>query len=197
MKRIKINEIIVVEGKDDVTAVKRVIDAHIIALNGFSGMSSGTIQRLMELSRENDLILLTDPDFAGKKIRQKISEHIPAIRHAFISRKDAIKNENIGVENANDKAIMEALENLISKKKKGEGEYVFTVADLLESNLCSGRNARQRRAVLGDYLKIGYYNSKQLLNALNSFSISKSAFDTAVQKLNSAEQVFTAIETEN
>ena len=38
-EKMKINEIIVVEGRDDVTAVKRVEDAHIIQLNVFSGLT--------------------------------------------------------------------------------------------------------------------------------------------------------------
>ena len=53
-KKIKIKEIIIVEGRDDVTAVKRVIDSHIISLNGFSGMNKKTIEKLVELSKENE-----------------------------------------------------------------------------------------------------------------------------------------------
>ncbi|EEX75181.1 toprim domain-containing protein [Leptotrichia hofstadii] len=66
-EKLKINEIIVVEGRDDITAIKRVVDAHIIALNGFSALSKKTINKMIELSKTNDLILFTDPDFAGKK----------------------------------------------------------------------------------------------------------------------------------
>ena len=63
-EKVRIEGIIVVEGKDDITAVKRAVDAHVIALNGFSGMNSKTIGKLVELSKRNELILLTDPDFA-------------------------------------------------------------------------------------------------------------------------------------
>ena len=66
-EKLKINEIIVVEGRDDITAIKRVVDAHIIALNGFSALSKKTINKMIQLSKTNDLILFTDPDFAGKK----------------------------------------------------------------------------------------------------------------------------------
>ncbi len=37
--KIKINEIIVVEGRDDVTAVKQIFDTEVIELNGFSGLT--------------------------------------------------------------------------------------------------------------------------------------------------------------
>ena len=56
-EKLKVSEIIIVEGKDDITALKRVVDAHIIALNGFSGISKKTIEGLNELSKKNEMIL--------------------------------------------------------------------------------------------------------------------------------------------
>ena len=182
-EKIKIKEIIVVEGRDDVTAVKRTVDAQIIQLNGFSGLTS--IQKLKALSEKNDLILLTDPDYAGKKIRSVIEKHIPNIKHAFVSRKNATKKENIGVENASDEAIKEALSHIISfDNSKKEENSIFTMTDLMENGLCSGKNSKEKRIILGDILNIGYYNSKQLLHALNSFNITKEEFQRAMNKIN-------------
>ena len=182
-KKIKINEIIVVEGRDDITTVKRVIDAHVVALNGFSGLTKKSLGKLSELAKNNDLILLTDPDFAGKKIRSVVEKRIPDIKHAFISRKNATKKDNIGVENASDESIKEALLHIVTHKNKSDEKYIFTVKDLIENGLCSGEGAKEKRVLLGDILKIGYYNSKQLLNALNSFDISKENFDEAIREI--------------
>ena len=183
-KKIKIKEIIVVEGRDDITAIKRVVDAHIIALNGFSALSKKTINKMVELSQNNDLILFTDPDFAGKKIRDTLKKYIPNIKHAFVSQKDATRNDNIGVENANDKAILEALKNIITANQNVEDR--FNISDLINNGFVSGSNAKERRIMLGDILKIGYYNAKQLLRALNSFNISKEQFERAVEEINKA-----------
>ena len=182
-EKLKINEIIVVEGRDDITAIKRVVDAHIIALNGFSALSKKTINKMIELSKTNDLILFTDPDFAGKKIRDTLKRYIPNIKHAFVSQKDATKSDNIGVENANDKAILEALKNVITASQNIEDR--FNISDLIDNGFVSGSNAKERRIMLGDILKIGYYNAKQLLKALNSFNISKEQFERAVEEINS------------
>ena len=182
MKKVKIKEIIVVEGRDDITAIKRVVDAHIIALNGFSALSKKTINKMVELSKNNDLILFTDPDFAGKKIRDTLKRHIPNIKHAFVSQKDATRNDNIGVENANDEAILEALKNVITANQNVENR--FSIDDLIDNGFILGNNAKERRIMLGDMLKIGYYNAKQLLKALNSFNISKEEFEKAVKKIN-------------
>lgn len=51
-EKLKIKEIIVVEGRDDITAIKRVVDAHIIALNGFSALSEKTINKIVELYKK-------------------------------------------------------------------------------------------------------------------------------------------------
>ena len=181
-EKIKIKEIIVVEGRDDITAIKRVVDAHIIALNGFSALSKKTINKIVELSKNNDLILFTDPDFAGKKIRDTLKKYIPNIKHAFISQKNATKNDNIGVENANDESILEALKNVITANQNIENR--FSIEDLIDNGFVSGSNAKKRRVMLGDTLKIGYYNAKQLLKALNSFNISREQFEEAVKKIN-------------
>ena len=181
-KKIKIKEIIVVEGRDDITAIKRVVDAHIIALNGFSALSKKTINKMVELSQNNDLILFTDPDFAGKKIRDTLKRYIPNIKHAFVSRKDATRNDNIGVENANDEAILDALKNVITANQDIENR--FDISDLIDNGLVSGSNAKERRIMLGDLLKIGYYNAKQLLKALNSFNISREQFEKTVEEIN-------------
>ena len=183
MEKLKINEIILVEGRDDVTALKRVVDAHIIALNGFSAVNKKTLKKLEELSKTNEMILFTDPDFAGKKIRSVVEKRIPDIKHAFISRKNATKKDNIGVENASDESIKEALLHIVTHKNRSDEKYIFTVKDLIENGLCSGEGAKEKRALLGDTLKIGYYNSKQLLNALNSFDISKENFDEAIREI--------------
>ncbi len=183
-EKIKIKEIIVVEGRDDVTAVKRVVDAQIVQLNGFSGLTIKSIEKLKALSERNDLILLTDPDYAGKKIRAVIEKNIPNIKHAFVSRKNATKKDNVGIENASDDAIREALSHILvsgnSDKDKKENS-IFTMEDLIENGLCIGKGSKEKRLMLGDMLNIGYYNSKQLLNALNSFNITRSEFEEAMK----------------
>lgn len=185
MEKLKINEIILVEGRDDVTALKRVVDAHIITLNGFSAVNKKTLKKLEELSKTNEMILFTDPDFAGKKIRSVIESRIPKIKHAFISKKEATKVDNIGVENASDTSILEALKHVITHRDESTGGALFSASDLIDNGLTSGSNSKERRAKLGDILKIGYYNSKQLLKALNSFNISREQFEKAISEIDS------------
>ena len=125
---------------------------------------------------------MTDPDYAGKKIRAVIEKNIPNIKHAFVSRKNATKKDNVGIENASDDAIREALLHiLVSGASDKDKDPIFTVEDLVENGLCIGKGSKEKRLMLGDMLNIGYYNSKQLLNALNSFNITRSEFEEAMK----------------
>ena len=80
------------------------------------------------------------------------------------------------------KITLEALKNVITASQNIEDR--FNISDLIDNGLISGSNAKERRIMLGDILKIGYYNAKQLLKALNSFNISREQFNAAVKKIN-------------
>ncbi|SQA14908.1 DNA primase [Streptobacillus moniliformis] len=113
MKKLKIDEIIVVEGKDDVTRLSQVIDATIVQLNGSTGLSKEKISYINELSKRKDILLFTDPDFTGKKIREKINKNIEGkVINIYVSREEATKNGNIGVENIDNKKYMKYLVNI-------------------------------------------------------------------------------------
>ena len=66
-----IKETIVVEGKNDAAAVKRAVDADVIITSGF-GISSETLRLIKLAQYKNGVIVLTDPDFIGEKIRKII-----------------------------------------------------------------------------------------------------------------------------
>jgi ribonuclease M5 len=71
-----IKEIIVVEGRDDEAAVKKAVEAETIATHGF-GISQETFARIEKAYAERGIIIFTDPDHAGEKIRKRLSERFP------------------------------------------------------------------------------------------------------------------------
>lgn len=175
-----IKETIVVEGKDDITNIKHAIDCELIATNGLA-FGKDLIEKLKVINKRTGIIIFTDPDYAGKKIREKIAKEIPDAKHAYLDRKKAIKKNDLGVENAEPADIIEALKK--AKAQVKDKKEVFTMNDLVQNDLSMGKNARDRRARLGDMLGIGYFNSKQLVSKLNSFGISREEFERAVEKL--------------
>ncbi|WP_163192743.1 ribonuclease M5 [Clostridium thermarum] len=175
-----IKEVIVVEGRDDVAAVKRAVDAEVIAVGGF-GINEKVISKIREAQARQGVIILTDPDFAGDKIRKIIAKRVEGVKHAYISRKEGTKEGDVGVENASPKAIIEALENAHCETKEKRTE--FTMQDLFYFKLTGTKEAGERRAKLGKILGIGYGNAMAFLSRLNNFGITKEEFVKAIKKI--------------
>jgi ribonuclease M5 len=90
---LKIKEIIVVEGKDDESAVKLAVDAEVIITSGF-GITEETFRRIEFAQEKKGVIVFTDPDYAGEQIRKRINRRIKGCKNAYLSRKEARKNNN-------------------------------------------------------------------------------------------------------
>ncbi|RKD26640.1 RNAse M5 [Caminicella sporogenes DSM 14501] len=175
-----IKEVIVVEGKDDASAVKKAVEAEVIITRGFA-ITKETLKRIETAQKRKGVIIFTDPDFAGEKIRKTISNKIKGCKHAFLPREEATKNNDIGIENASPENIRAALfkvRSLVSEKRQE-----FTNADLILNDLNGSENASKRRDKLGKILGIGYGNSKQFLNRLNNYGITREEFEDALKKL--------------
>ena len=180
-----IKEVIVVEGRDDVTAVKRAIDAECIAVGGF-GINSEIIKRIKEAQKRKGVIVLTDPDFAGEKIRKIISKRVPGIKHAYITQDEGLKDGDIGVENAEPDAIIKALER--AKITVEVKEEIFNMQDLYYFGLSGHPASKHRRDLLGKELGIGLGNGRQLIARLNSYGITKEEFLKAIKKIDREEE---------
>ena len=108
----KIKEIIVVEGKDDTVAIKRAVNADTIETNG-SAVNESCIEQVRLAQETRGVIIFTDPDFPGQKIRNIISEQVKGCKHAFLTKKEALpkSGRGIGVEHASPEAIRNALKD--------------------------------------------------------------------------------------
>lgn len=175
-----IKEVIVVEGRDDITAVKKAVDAELIAVGGF-GINRKVIDRIKEAQKRKGVIVFTDPDFAGEKIRNIISKRVPGIKHAYISKEEGLKDGDIGVENATPEAIIKALE--CTKITLEEKREEFNIQDLIFFKLSGDPTSKKRRELLGKELRVGYGNANQLLSRLNNYGITKDEFIKAVEKI--------------
>lgn len=185
MNRPKIEQVLIVEGRDDTCAVNRAVDAMTIETHGF-GMSDEMWQRIDRAHRTSGIIILTDPDRAGENIRKKILERYPDAGQAFLPRDKALKKSNIGVENAKPEDIAEAIEKALKNmrsQKRTEASDTFTTEDMDRFGLSGGPGASERRARLGDALGIGYGNGKTFLKRLNAFGITREEFEEKAGEL--------------
>lgn len=182
MNKPKIREAIVVEGRDDTIAVSRAVEALTIETHGF-GIKRETWELIEKAAEQVGIIIFTDPDHSGEEIRRKITEKFPDAKQAFLAREDATKKGDIGIENAEPEAIIEAL-NKAKVSVGDDAEYAYTEMDLFEAGLSGWPDSKEKREALGKILGIGYANNKGLIKKLNHFRVSRKDFDEAVSTIN-------------
>ncbi|MHA8110639.1 ribonuclease M5 [Lactobacillaceae bacterium Melli_B4] len=179
----KIKEVIVVEGKDDTTRIQAAVNADTLETRG-SAIDDATLKLIKQVAAKRGIIIFTDPDFSGERIRKIVAKAVPTAKHAFINRQLAVPNHthgSLGVEHATPEVIREALANLYTENV--DATELIPRDVLLESDLVGGPSAKQRRQRLCDILNIGYVNGKQLAKRLQMFSITPAQFQQAMQQI--------------
>lgn len=183
--KLKVEEIIVVEGKDDTRRLQEVLDVDTIETIG-SAINEEILEQIEHAQETRGVIVFTDPDFSGEKIRKKIMEVAPDAKHAFLPRAQAVPKRSggsLGVEHASDAAILEALEKIVTPIAYKKADPVLSRQVLLDYGLIAGAQAKRRRELLGDELRIGYTNSKQLAKRLRMFRITAADLADAMKKV--------------
>lgn len=169
----RINELIVVEGRSDTQNLARAVIADTIETGG-SAIDKDVILRAKYAEKTRGIIILTDPDFNGQRIRQIVTSAVPTAKQAYITQNEGRANKDnphksLGVEHATPDVLRAALKHVITPKID-----VMTDVDqhfLLQNGLLSGKNAKYRRELIGESLHIGYTNGKQLLKRVEQFGI--------------------------
>lgn len=171
MKKLVYPAVIVVEGTSDKTLLESFVETEIVITNG-SDVPRETIDYLKALSKTRAIVVLTDPDSPGKRIRDVLDKEIPNLLHAYVPKEKAIKGKKVGIAESDKATILEALNNLCpapSNASKG----TLTYEDLLELELVGSEDSSERRRIVGERLHIGFGNGKTFLKRLNSLGISK------------------------
>lgn len=165
-----IDGIIVVEGKSDVAFLSNYIDAEYVTTNG-SEIPFSTLEYLKTARKNKDIIVLTDPDFPGRRIRAMLDENIDGLKHVYINKEHAIKHNKVGVAEADINEIMKALDNAFDNSNN-DNEYI-SYSDLFNLGLIGGKDSKAKRDILTHKLFIGFSNAKTLYKKLNSLKMSK------------------------
>lgn len=178
---LKIKEIIVVEGRDDVRAVKAALDAECITTSGL-GLNAEIMKTIVNAASRKGIIIFTDPDFPGDKIRKMVKEQVPDAKEAFLKREDAInpKTGKFGIEFATPEAIKIALKNAKVTLSPGEEEY--TLQDMANYGLMGTSYSGILREYLSDHFVIGHANGKQFLKKINAFGIKRSELEDKIRE---------------
>lgn len=175
-------DIIVVEGTHDEIKVKAAFpDAECIITNG-SEISNETILFIKEMSKKHRIIVFTDPDSPGEKIRSIITDAVPNASHAFLRKKECISNnkKKVGIEHASIEAIKEALATVYTPSKNKE---TITLNDLYSLGLNGDKDSAIYREKISDILNIGKPNAKTFLKRLNLLQITRKELEDLLCKV--------------
>lgn len=160
----KIKEIIIVEGKTDTAKLKSLFDVDTLETNGLS-LSKKKINDIINISKNRGVIIFVDPDGPGEKIRRMLIENIPLSKNCFIKKTDIIKSKKIGIAEAENQAIIDALKNCVTFIKNNNSisweQYIQIAIDSVKW-----------RTEVCNKLKISYCNNKQLFKRINMMNLS-------------------------
>lgn len=176
-----INEAIVVEGIYDKKRLQEITDAVIISVNGFAiYKDKEKISLLKRLAKEKGLIILTDSDFAGKRIRNYIKNCLGdlPVRHAYIPqisgrerRKEKPGAEGVlGVEGMTAEVLEKALRRAgCMPTDSAEKRTEITKAQLYADGLIGAQDSDKRRKELAKKLDLPLnLSTNALLDILNA-----------------------------
>jgi len=164
MERIK--EVIVVEGKTDTAIIKTLFQADTIETHGL-GIDDHVLDIIEKAAQSRGVIILTDPDYPGMQIRNKIMARVPQAKHAFVAKKDAIGEKKLGIAEARKEAIIEALRHVVSFENTQES---ITWEEFISLDIIGNK---KRRLEVYDRFHLGYGNAKTLFKRLNMAKITK------------------------
>ena len=181
---LKLEQVLLVEGKYDAARLSHLTDAMILLTDGFGIYKDKKRQQLLKaLAKKNGLILFTDSDAAGFRIRTYITnlvgaEHVvqayvPAI-HGKEKRKPQPGKEGLlGVEGVDDAIVLQALKDALGPEAdataapKPAGRAI-TYTDLYNWKLSGTPGSAERKYALLNALGLPpRLSKKELVEALN------------------------------
>lgn len=180
MEKIKISQAIIVEGKYDKIKLSSFIDGVIIVTNGFGIYKDKDIVQLIRYyAQRQGIIVLTDSDTAGFKIRGHIKSIVPKGKIINLYAPEILGKEKrktqpskegkLGVEGINVNVLKALFEKVGVKGEIRENSSPVTNLDFFQLGITGQKNSSRLREKLLDKLELPkLVSSKALLEIVNS-----------------------------
>ena len=180
---IKVDQIVIVEGKYDKIKLSSIIDGIIIETEGFGIFKDKEKQKLIrKLAEKKGVVILTDSDSAGFVIRNFITSIVPNeyITNVYIpdifgkeKRKESCSKEGkLGVEGVPAEIIVEAFAKAGIGAEPSEEQSIkeITLNDFYDDKLTGSPDSKERRKKLLRQLDLPErMSTKAMLEMFNLF----------------------------
>ena len=193
---IKIKQAVIVEGKYDKIKLSTILDTVIVQTDGFSIFKDKEKLKLIKkLAKTRGIVILTDSDSAGFKIRSYIGGSVPKeqVYHAYVPdiygkerRKEAPSKEGkLGVEGIRADIILEALDKAgVTCEHTEEKSKQVTVTDLFEAGLTGkADSASKRKEFLRSLSLPERLSTSSLVQMINTF-MTYEEFEAKIKNFN-------------
>ncbi|MFW5838322.1 MAG: ribonuclease M5 [Bacillota bacterium] len=168
-------EVFVVEGNHDKAKLKSIYPMCDVVITNGKEISRDTLELLRALNASRGLILILDPDFPGKSIRQRINDYVGPTKHVFLSKQQCIDpiKQKVGLEHASIAYLKSMIDQHVLKSQIEH--RILTMSDMVSLGLSGSPCASQKRRAIAAYFHLGECNAKTMLKRLNMFNIQKDA----------------------
>lgn len=173
----QIRQLIVVEGRHDSAKLKEFFECDTIETGGTS-LGEEVIERIRAAQKTRGVIIFTDPDSPGNRIRNEINRAVPGCENAFIDKKAARTDHKVGIEHAGRVDLEQSLANLIIYEDRPQ--ETISANDLYELGLTGSKDSAKLREKAGNALHIGFGNAKTMLRRLNCLGITKEELEKVI-----------------
>lgn len=177
MKQIK--EVIVVEGRHDTEKLRKYFSCDTIETGGTS-LGKEVIDRIRQAQKTRGVIIFTDPDSPGNRIRNAVNQAVPGCKNAFVNREDAHTTKKVGVEHAAMEPLQASLENLVTYCQNPTQQ--ITTEQFYELGLIGGNDSVALRNKIGKEFHIGSGSGKTVLHRLNCLQVTYEQLKEALDK---------------
>lgn len=180
---IKVEQIVIVEGKYDRIKLSSLIDGIIIETEGFGIFKDKEKQKLIrKLAEKKGIAVLTDSDSAGFVIRNFIASivskeyitnvYIPDIYGKEKRKETASKEGKLGVEGVSIEILKDAFNKAGIGVSDSEAHEIKTITlnDFYDDGLTGGAESKRKRTALLKKLDLPErMSTKAMLDILNTF----------------------------
>ena len=161
-----LNNIVVVEGKEDASYLSSFIEAEYVTTNGYE-IPDVEIDYINESSKIYKTIVLVDPDIAGRTIENRLKEKLENAIYLEVDISKCLRGKKNGVAECDKEEILRVLKPYILDKKPTKTPQImdfFDEIDYMDKGF---------KDYLSKKYHLGKCNLKKLFQRINRLGINK------------------------